>query len=100
MYPFTYINSIPCITQETGIEEQKIYSVDKRNSTLQYFIHPEQNLCTFHTPYIPTDTAEFEFESSEDRNHHSHISSVHKTYLQICYSDILPLQILVELVGK
>ena len=33
----------------------------------------------------------------EDRNHYVHISSVHKTYLQICYSRVLPIHLLTKL---
>jgi hypothetical protein len=39
-------------------------SVELRNST-QHFIDTDQNLFAFHTPYIPTDPAQFEFENSQ-----------------------------------
>ena len=33
----------------------------------------------------------------EDRNHYRYINSVHKTYLQMCYSHVQPLQLLTTL---
>jgi hypothetical protein len=44
--------------------EKKFYSVEIRNSMLKYFMHPDQNLFAFHTPYITTDPVQFEFENS------------------------------------
>jgi len=44
--------------------KEKNYSVKIRNSMLKHFIHPDKNLFAFHTPYIPTDRVQFEFENS------------------------------------
>jgi len=30
---------------------------------LKYFVHSDQNLFAFHTPYFPTDPVQFEFEN-------------------------------------
>ena len=38
------------------------------------------------------------FKIRDDHNHYRHISSVHKTYLQIRYSRVLPLQLLAKLI--
>ena len=84
---YIYINKVPSITELQG-NWKKNYSVKIRNSTLKQFLHPDQNLFAFHTPYIPTDPVQFEFENSRDRNHYRHISSVHKTYRQIRNSDV------------
>ena len=31
---------------------------------LKHFVRPDQNLFAFHTPYIPIDPVQFEFENS------------------------------------
>jgi len=46
------------------MEMGKNYFVEIRNSMLKHCIHPDQNLFAFHTPYIPTDPVQFEFENS------------------------------------
>jgi len=43
---------------------KQFYSVEIRKSILKHFLHPDQNLFAFHTPYIPTDPVQFEFENS------------------------------------
>ena len=44
--------------------KKQFYSDEIQNSMLKYFVHPDQNLFAFHTPYIPTDPVQFEFENS------------------------------------
>jgi len=48
----------------TDKRAEKNYSVKIRNSMLKHFLHPDQNLFAFHTPYIPTDPEQYEFENS------------------------------------
>jgi len=60
------MNNIPCITQYNETEE-KFYSVEIRNSMLKHFVYPDKNLFAFHTPYIPTDPVQFEFENLRGR---------------------------------
>ena len=45
-------------------ELKKNYSVKIQNSMLKHFVRPDQNLFAFHTPYIPIDPVQFEFENS------------------------------------
>ena len=44
--------------------KKQFYSDEIQNSMLKYFVHTDQNLFTFHTPYIPTDPVQFESENS------------------------------------
>jgi len=43
---------------------KQFYSDEIWNSIIIYFVHPDKNLIAFHTPYIPTDPVQFEFENS------------------------------------
>ena len=46
------------------VELKKNDSFEIRNSVLKYFVHPDQNLFAFHTPYIASDPVRFELENS------------------------------------
>jgi len=47
---------------DNGIDKK--YSVEIRNSMLKLLYIQFKNLFAFHTPYIPTDPLQFEFENS------------------------------------
>ena len=64
-YSLLHISTVyRALHSKLELENKKFILLIYENSTFQHFIHAEQNVLTFHTPYIRTDPVQFELQNT------------------------------------